>query len=145
MPTRALTAFDLATRFVGTRELAGAEDHPLIRWWHSLCSIGEQPDEVPWCSSFVNGVCWLLRLPRSKSAAARSWLDVGEAIDLQNARVGFDVVILKRGLSPTAGHVGFFAGLEDFTTVLVLGGNQSDTVKVSAFPARDVLGVRRVA
>jgi len=41
------------------------------------------------------------------------------------------------------GHVGFFGGLEG-DWVWALGGNQSDTVKLSRYPVKDVLGVRRV-
>ena len=69
--------FERAQRYLGIQEVAGLRDHPLIRWWHSLCTIGETSDQVPWCSSFVNGVCWDERRSRSKSAAARSWLDFG--------------------------------------------------------------------
>ena len=143
-----MTAFDLAQRMAGEiRELHGSQQHPFIQWAHMLCNLGpDQPDEVPWCSSFTNAICWLLRLPRSKSAAARSWLGIGEAIDLRDARPGFDVVILKRGSSPTAGHVGFYAGRDDRTgSVQLLGGNQSNGVTVAAFKEADVLGVRRLA
>ena len=142
-----MTAFDLAQRMVGEiRELPGAQQHPFIQWSHMLCNLGpEQPDTVPWCSSFANAICWLLRLPRSKSAAARSWLGVGEAIDLRDARPGFDVVILKRGSSPTAGHVGFYAGRNLRGDVEILGGNQGDAVSVAPFKEVDVLGVRRLA
>ena len=142
-----LTAFDLAQRYVGIRERMGEDDHPLIRWWHSLTTYGEADDEVPWCSSFVNGVCWELRLPRSKSAAARSWLAVGRAVDLSQAAIGFDVVVLKRGMSPTAGHVGFYAGkaeMDDMNHVQILGGNQGNAVAVAPFPTSAVLGVRRL-
>ena len=77
-------------------------------------------DEVPWCSAFMNYICWLLRLPRSKSLRARSWLSVGTPIDISDARPGFDVVILKRGIGrqpgpdnlTATGHVALFAGLE---------------------------------
>lgn len=148
-----MTVFDMAQRFVGEiQELPGAQHHPAIQWWHSLCSLGgDQADETPWCSSFVNGMCWLLRLPRSKSAAARSWLTVGRAIPLDTARTGYDVVVLQRGTGaqPGAdvlqapGHVGFFAG-SDASSVFVLGGNQSNAVTVAAFPKAQVLGVRRL-
>lgn len=102
------------------RELTGAKNHPLTVWWHSLCNLRETPDEVPWCSSFLNGVAWELRLPRSKSAAARSWLEVGVPIVWGKAAPGFDVVILKRGegdqpgpeVLAAPGHVGLFAGWE---------------------------------
>ena len=149
-----ITAFDLAQRFVGVRELPGNQDNAFI---HSFLALdgGDMHDEIAWCSAFVNYCAWLLRLPRSKSLAARSWLAVGTPVDLDQAAVGFDVVVLKRGSgSPgpdvlnAPGHVGFFAGLQKvggYPYVAVLGGNQSDSVKVSLFPAADILGVRRLA
>jgi uncharacterized protein (TIGR02594 family) len=151
MTPLAITAFDLAQRYVGIREFAGEKDHPLIRWWHSLCTIGEQPDEVPWCSSFANGMAWELRLPRSKSALARSWLEVGQRVALEQAEVGFDVVILKRGQgnqpgpenTTAPGHVGFYAGHDD-TFVELLGGNQGDSVSVARYPVSRILGIRRL-
>ena len=141
-----MTAFDLAQRFVGeVKELPGGQQHPFIQWCHMLCGLGpDQPDETPWCSSFANAIAWMLRLPRSKSAAARSWLDVGEVVaGINFASVGNDVVILKRGTSTTQGHVGFYAG-SDGATVSVLGGNQGDAVSIARFPLADVLGIRRL-
>ena len=139
-----MTAYDLAQRFVGElTELTGNDNHPLIQWFHMLCALGhDQPDATPWCSSFANGVCWLLRLPRSKSAAARSWLTVGRPVLIGEAVVGWDVVVLSRGAAP-AGHVGFFAGV-DRDHVHVLGGNQGDAVTVQAFDLATVLGVCRL-
>lgn len=142
-----ITLFALGQRFVGQiTEIPGAHDHPLIQWWLSLCHLPEDShDEVPWCSAFVNGLAWILRLPRSGSAAARSWLDVGEVVALTKAEVGYDVVVLKReGAGPFAGHVGLFAGMEA-GSVMVLAGNQGNTVSVKPFPVSAVLGVRRLA
>lgn len=148
-----MTAFELAQRFIGVRELPGAADTPLIQWWLSLCGMGAHAhDEVPWCSAFANGIAWILRLPRSNSAAARSWLGVGQAVSIDQAVVGNDVVVLKRGegrqpgpeVLAAPGHVGFFAGREG-DRVLVLAGNQSNSVNVASFPADQVLGVRRLA
>ena len=148
-----MTAFDLAQRFIGLKELPAQKDHPLVQWWLSLCGFGmDSPDETPWCSAFVNGIAWELRLPRSKSAAARSWLAVGKPVTLQEAQPRADVVILTRGAGeqPGAdtlnapGHVGFFAGI-DAAGVQVLGGNQSNGVSVQAFPKGRILGIRRLA
>ena len=152
-----MTAYELAQRYVGTViERSGDAEHPLIQWWLSLCGYGlDAKDEVPWCSAFVNGIAWELRLPRSKSAAARSWLKVGtpivttpdaEALDL--AQVGWDIVVLNRGGSPNPdlsgpGHVGWFAGAE-FGSMIILGGNQSNGVTVARFQASDILGIRRL-
>ncbi len=148
-----MTTFDLAQRYIGITEISGEKHHPLVSWWLSLCGFSlDAPDEIAWCSAFVNGIAWELRLPRSKSAAARSWLTVGQTVPLPAAGVG-DVVILRRGsgagsagpeVLQAPGHVGFFAGL-DATSVHVLGGNQHDSVSVAMFPREQVLGVRRLA
>jgi uncharacterized protein (TIGR02594 family) len=142
-----MTLYQLAERYVGIRELVGEKDHPLIQWWLSLCFDGnlEVHDETAWCSAFMNGMAWELRLPRSKSAMARSWLGVGLAIPLVQARPGYDVAILWReSRTSPFGHVGLVAGIED-RTIHILGGNQGDAVSVAPFPTDRVIGVRRLA
>lgn len=148
-----ITPFDLAQRMagMGIREIVGDCDHPAIMWMLKLDNEWPDHDEVPWCSGFVNLVCALLSLPRSRSLLARSWLGVGRGIPLEDAEPGFDVVVFKRGrggqVGPTnttaPGHVGFFAGVNG-RYVEVLGGNQSDQVKVSLYPASKLLSVRRL-
>lgn len=146
-----ITLFDLAQRHIGIKERSEKDkDHPLIQWWLSLCGYGfDAQDEVPWCSAFVNGMAWTLGLPRSRSAAARSWLEVGKPVPLSQATIGFDVVILSRG-APPSGHVGLFAGLSQAAAadqpslVHLLGGNQGNKVSVADFPVERVLGVRRL-
>lgn len=146
-----LTPFDLAMRFVGTKEVAGVSANPLILAMLTLDQAWPKDDAVPWCSGFLNLIAWLCRLPRSKSLAARSWLLVGRPIPISEAKADSDVVILTRAGAPkdasvinAAGHVGFFAGC-DGNTVTVLGGNQGDQVSLARFPVTDVLGVRRLA
>jgi len=163
-----ISAFELAQRFVGIREVAGPVSNAHILAMLRLDNTWVEGDEVAWCSAFVNYIAWLLRLPRSKSLAARSWLGVGMPISLEQARPGFDVVVLKRGVGEqpgpevmaASGHVGFFAGVEgthlsasingvplnnpDARRVLLLAGNQGDQVSVAPFPVARVLGVRRL-
>lgn len=147
-----ITAYNIAQRFIGVSEVKGALDNPLILAMLKLDGDWPTHDEVPWCSAFVNWICWLLRLPRSKSLLARSWLTVGQPIHLGQAITGFDVVILQRGPKPqpgpdvisAAGHVGLYAHHEN-DVVWVLGGNQGDAVNVSRYQIADVLGVRRLA
>lgn len=147
-----MNAYQLAQRYVGIAEISGPKDHPLVQWWLSLCGLStDTPDATPWCSAFVNGIAWELRLPRSKSAAARSWLTVGTPILLTQAQPGHDVVVLQRGAGAqpgpdviaAPGHVGWYAGREG-DRVLVLGGNQGDQVSIAGFPVERVLGVRRL-
>ena len=143
-------AFDLAQRYVGIEEVGGSLDNPAILAMLRLDNKWPEGDEVPWCSAFTNHICWLARLPRSKDLRARSWLTVGKGINLDNAEPG-DIIVLKRGrgeqpgpeVLDAPGHVGFYAGrFGEF--IEILGGNQSDTVKVSRYPTKRLLGVRRL-
>jgi uncharacterized protein (TIGR02594 family) len=125
-------------------------NHQIMAMLH-LDAAWPSADEVPWCSAFVNYVCWLYGTERTENLRARSWLLVGRKIELHDAVVGFDIVILKRGgedqpgpeVINAQGHVGFFVGADkDF--VSVHGGNQSDSVNISRYPISQILGIRRV-
>lgn len=161
------SAFEIAQRFVGLREIPGAMHEPQILAMLKLDQAWPEGDEVPWCSAFVNYVAHLLRLPRSKDLRARSWLRIGEPIHWREAEPGFDLVVLQRGggnqpgadVIDAPGHVGFFAGwpsteslpMPDLSPVRmpgqveVLGGNQSDEVNVSTFSGKRILSIRRLA
>lgn len=155
-----ITAYGLAERFIGTQEIEGRFHNPRIMAMLTLDNEWPTSDETPWCSAFVNEICWLLRLPRSKSLLARSWLNVGVPVLLDEAVPGFDVVILNRGNAPqdasnttAPGHVGFFTRyIPDALAsnriqqgrIWILGGNQNDSVNVSQYDAKRVLGVRRL-
>jgi len=138
------TAFDLAARFVGVKEVPGKGDNPFILGMLRLDSEWPQHDEVPWCSAFMNFVAWMLRLPRSKSLLARSWLDVG--LPVANPIPGWDVVIFWRGYKDDGrtGHVGFYAGTDESGNILVLGGNQGNMVSIAPYDRTKVLGYRRL-
>ena len=146
-----LTAFDLAQRFVGMSEVSGPTSNPHVLAMLRLDQEWPEGDEVPWCSAFMNYIAWLLRLPRSKSLRARSWLLIGRPTGLEEAEIGFDVVILKRGsgnqpgpdVIEAPGHVGLFAGREG-SKILVLGGNQANSINVSRYPSSRLLGIRRL-
>ncbi len=144
-----LTAFDVAQRFIGVAETPGLLSNEQVMAMLRLDQSWPGNDEVPWCSAFVNYVMWLLRLPRTKSLRARSWLMIGQVVTLDSAEVGFDIAVLKRGGGPgievkeAAGHVGFYAGRHG-NFISVLGGNQANAVNVSDFPVVDLLGIRRV-
>lgn len=140
-----MTAYMLARRFLGIKEISGKRNHPAITWWLSLCKFGlDAADEIPWCSAFVNAIAWMMDLPRTDSAAARSWLKVGTPVPLDSAVCGFDVVVLERGNDGVSGHVGFYVSHND-SKVIILGGNQSNAVTEQHFDRFRVLGVRRLA
>lgn len=162
-----ITAFDIASRYLGTRELPGRLDNPHILAWLMDAGVGDPRqasalyhDEVPWCGAFVGHIVRLcgLSIPQLP-ARARSWLRAGMPIEVKEARVGWDLIVLQRGdgLQPDAmtldapGHVGFFSGWDveagapfEPKAVRVLGGNQSNSVSVAGFPLARILGVRRL-
>ena len=123
---------------LGIKEAPGNADNPRILEYAAATGLGARDDAVAWCSSFVN---WCMKqndIPRTNSAAARSWLSWG--VPLDEPRNGC-VVVLKRGSNPAQGHVGFYVG-DGASSIRVLGGNQSDQVKVSTYPKPMLLGYR---
>lgn len=143
-----ITPLALAERFVGQREIPGPVDNPWVVAFSSTIDGSAPDDETPWCSTFVNGICWMLGLPRSNSRAARSWLKVGRPVTLAAAVPDFTVVILQRGAGKqpgpevlnAPGHVGFLVR-KSGDTIWLLGGNQGDAVTIAPFRAERVLGV----
>jgi uncharacterized protein (TIGR02594 family) len=123
---------------IGIKEAPGSADNARVLEYHAATSLGARDDAVAWCSAFVN---WCMKqndMPRTNSASARSWLNWG--VRLAEPRKGC-VAILKRGNNPVQGHVAFYVG-DGAGSIRLLGGNQSDQVKVSAFPKSMLLGYR---
>lgn len=108
-----------------------------------------QFDSTPWCSAFVNHCMQRVKLPSTRSLAARSWLRYGETVPRADLAFG-DIVILYRGikLGPQVinapGHVGF-AHRWDATSIWLAGGNQGDKVSIRPYPWSRVIGLRRPA
>lgn len=149
-----VTAYDIAAKFIGLKEVPGHASNPQILAMLQLDAAWPKDDEVPWCSAFVNYVAFLLGLPRPVnwlSLRARAWLNVGTPIRFTEATRGFDVVILSRGANPppaavidAPGHVGFFSSSDQLGNVHLLGGNQHNMVMVSPHRMTKMLGVRRL-
>ena len=57
-----------------TEDPQPGHDNPRIRLYHGTTSGGAMPDEVAWCSSFVNFCVEQAGLSGTDSKAARSWL-----------------------------------------------------------------------
>ena len=53
-----ITAYKLAERFIGMKEVAGAVHNPQILAMLKLDNAWPVSDEVPWCSAFVNYIAW---------------------------------------------------------------------------------------
>lgn len=110
--------------------------NPRVLLYHS-CAGHSQTDEIAWCSSFVN---WCMRqalISGTGLPGARSWLQWGQPL----ARPVFGcVTVIERPGQAWWGHVGFYTGMHH-DKLLLLGGNQSNSVKIKAYDNR-LLGYR---
>jgi len=132
---------------IGQHEVKGGEN-PFIIECHATCTLKATEDETPWCSAFVNWCLSQAGIHGTNSAAAKSWLTWGDK--LEAPRHGCIVVIRQKlkgqdsGTGSTSGyHVAFFDHIQD-GRIYLLGGNQSDSVKISSFGlvSYEVIGYR---
>ncbi len=142
---RTFLPYDVARQHIGVQEIPGKENHPLIlRWLRAVVSTVSS-EETAWCSAFVNHCAREAGYESTGSLAARSWLQAGEPVALDKARIG-DVVILWR-VSKTSwqGHVAFLDHYNAKRGLLyLLGGNQSNAVNITAYGTDRLLGIRRL-
>lgn len=103
-------------------------------------SIGVNPRRTPWCGAFVGSVAKRAgkRVP-SGHLRALNWRGVGRAVTLKNARKG-DVVVVR---TKYGHHVGFYSSVKN-GRVQLLGGNQSNQVKISNYRIRSIVSIRRL-
>lgn len=120
---------------LGTKEIEGSKHNPRVIEYHATTGKFKD-DETPWCSSFANWVMQQAGQARTGSASALSWAKYGKKLDkpAYGCIVAFDHGGGK-------GHVGFVVGMAG-GKLQVLGGNQSNMVKVSNFGTSEVAGYR---
>jgi|GEM_PF-1983520 len=153
-PGNAPRWLEIARGELGTTEIRGARDNPRVVEYHQATSLKAKDDETSWCSSFVNWSMQQAGVQGSGSAAARSWLNWGQAVprDAAHVRPG-DVIVFPRGNNPAQGHVAIVDAVLANGQVRVLGGNQRgqlqadgtrpDAVTYSTRALSDAIGVRR--
>ena len=101
--------------------------------------IGVDPRGTPWCGAFVGTVVKRSgKKPPTGYNKASTWMRWGKPVRLSSARKG-DVVVIRTRVGT---HVAFYAGLKG-NRILLLGGNQSDQVKISAYNVKSVRAIRR--
>ncbi|MFV0541058.1 MAG: TIGR02594 family protein [Aestuariibaculum sp.] len=135
---------EVAINEFGIKEIKGPEHNKrIVQYAKEAGFKWINDDETPWCSTFLNWVAVKAGLENSKSAAARSWLNVG--FEIQHPEPGDIVVFWRKNINSHLGHVGIYLGFsKDDTRIYVLGGNQGDAVSISAYPATRLLGFRRL-
>jgi uncharacterized protein (TIGR02594 family) len=129
----------VARRELGQKEVRGMTANArILEYFTATRLVPAQGDETPWYSAFA---CWCMEQAGVNSPAranARSWLSWG--LPLKEPVMGA-VVVLSRGSDPIQGHVAFWLG-QSRERVLLLGGNQGNSVSVAAYPKLRVLGYR---
>ncbi len=106
--------------------------------YHQATSLHAKSDQVAWCSSFVNWCLAQVGIIGSRSAAAASWADWGVGLDTPKLGCIVQLHHHVKGCTSATGtasgnHVAFFIR-QDAAHIFLLGGNQSDSVKLSGFP-----------
>lgn len=130
--------YRIALLELGQKEVSGSKSNPKIIEYHKQTSLKAKDDETPWCASFVNWCLGRAGIKGNNSARAKDFLKWGTA---GTGEIG-DIAVFNRD---GGGHVGFVAEKREHGSgsIRILGGNQSNQVKVSSYSLKDLLGYRR--
>lgn len=140
-----LTPIAWARGELGNKEIPGAQDNPRIRWYHTHCAnIGskEHPDEVAWCSSFLNAAADECGMEKTDNALASSWDKYGE--DSGDQVEEGDIITIRHpdgSRHVTLANKAF--NRKNDQTFEGLGGNQSNSVKVSVYKTSEIVSARK--
>ena len=130
---------DLAWGDFGVAEIAGSRDNTrVVRYYADVGHPQVDNDEVAWCAAFLGSCLERAGIGSTRSLLARSYLSWGEPAGEPHYGA---IAVLSRTSDPALGHVGFLVG-ETAADIILLGGNQSDSVSVQAFPRSRLLGLR---
>jgi len=137
--------FTQALNLYGEKEIPGKQSNPalkaIIDRWTGTDHFDD--GQIAWCSMFVNDVAEKAGFEHTEKLNARSWLDAGEHVPLEEAQVGDVVVFWRQSPNSWKGHVAFYVR-HDPERIWVLGGNQSNAVNIRAYDRSRLLGVRRL-
>lgn len=128
-----------AVKLLGVKEIVGTPNNPTILQWAKDLKLDKiyTNDAIPWCGLFIAYVVKKAGKEVAKNPLyALNWSSWGNAVDVP--KLG-DILTFKRD---GGGHVGIYVG-EDSECYHVLGGNQSDMVKVSRIAKSRLFKARR--
>lgn len=133
----------LAKSYIGLKEIKGERHNPTII--HMLDKLGHyqkeskawwREDETPWCGVFVGFI-----LGETQRYIVKEWYRAKEWASpklskLKAPAYGAIAVLDRVG----GGHVGFVVGQDSKGNIMLLGGNQSDMVRIDAFKPERITG-----
>lgn len=128
----------IARNELGQVEIAGPENNERIVEYGKYVDMEVVSDSLSWCATFVNYVLEKSGYKGTRSPVARSFSNWGRKIE---GPVYGCIVVLSRGSVSWQGHVGFFVGFKG-QDLLILGGNQDDSVSIKKYKRNKVLAYR---
>jgi uncharacterized protein (TIGR02594 family) len=142
-PTSKVAWMDVALSQVGTIE-SSSGSNPKIEQYHKTGGLISARDDIPWCASFVNYCLVQAGMKRSGNssygpAGALSFNSYGVVVTPRYGAIALIKTGSSTGFSNSGYHVGFVNKVNSDGTVSILGGNQSDSVKLSNFKASNVV------
>lgn len=127
---------EIAEKDIGQKETIGANDSPWIR--RMLANLGAKwLLGQPWCGGAM--AAWMTACDIAPPKAwyrAIAWSTWGSPLSWPIQ--GCIVIFSRKG----GGHVGLVVGETPDDNLLVLGGNQSDAIRISAFSKDRVVAYR---
>ena len=123
-----------ARKYLGLKEIPGPEHSmEVIAMFKAVGHPRVQDDETAWCAAFAGAMYESLGIESTRKLNARSYLDFGESVKLENLKKGDVVVFWRVGPDDWRGHVGFFVRFSDTGDLVVLGGNQNNSVSEKVY------------
>ena len=140
---------NIAKLEIGVKEVRGSKSNPtILNYFKSVGSGWIKKDSMAWCGAFVG---WALTeagvdVPRPvmggfRAVSAKTWQKFGYEMDSSEVVPG--AIVILRDTNDTSEdtdsgyHVAFYLRTEvkdGNTSIVLLGGNQSDSVKVKSYP-----------
>lgn len=123
-----------ARKYLGQKEVPGPASNPwILGLWATIpwiwSTVARKDDTLlPWCGAFVR-----LCLTEAGIEPPKSWFRASAYADF-GTKLGYPTLgaigVIKTG---KRWHVGFIVGRDNAGRIIMLGGNQNDSVKLAAF------------
>ncbi len=135
-------AFETALQYIGTKEHTQTGEHnpKIVEMFATIGHSWVKDDETAWCAAFVNFCLLVNNFEHTGELNARSFLKYAKKVE--EPQIGDIVVFWRSSRNSWKGHVGFYVS-EDEENIYCLGGNQSNSVNVTAYKKYRLLGYRR--
>ena len=123
-----------ARKYLGQAEVPGAQSNPwILGLWVTIpwiwSTVTRRDDTLlPWCGAFLR-----LCLVQAGITPPRNWFRAREYLNF-GTNIGYPCVgaigVMQNGRQ---WHVGFVVGRDNAGNIIMLGGNQNNSVRLSAF------------